>query len=205
MRTLVVVPMKDPAVSKTRLASTMAAEDRKRISLTLFWGALDFFRNQYPEFERLVVTASPRIAAIAGGNSARVLLEEGIYGLNLAASSAFRWAVTAGFQRLLLVPGDIPVWLRGEVDELLNEGQVSTVVVARAHDGGTNALLIDLVRANQFVFQFGPDSSDQHAESARALALTAVLRSWPFLSRDIDTAEDCRVFGGKLLAQTGVD
>ena len=191
MSTAVVIPMKDAAHSKTRLALAMTPAQRKRMALALFRGALNFFAVQFPEFDRLVITSSPRIAGIAQDCGAASLMEQGSSGLNGAVSTAFQWVRRAGYDRLLVVPADIPVWLRSEVAELLEAGDRHAVVIARAHDGGTNALLIDLAQAGRFEFRYGLNSAQQHAESAKAVALDAMTRTWPFLSRDIDTADDC--------------
>jgi 2-phospho-L-lactate guanylyltransferase len=191
MSTAVVIPMKDAAQSKTRLALAMTPAQRRRMSLALFRRALDFFAVQFPEFDRLVVTSSPRIAGMARDCGAASLMEQGSSGLNRAVSAAFQWARRAGYVRLLVVPADIPVWLRSEVAELFEAGESHAVVIARAHDGGTNGLLINLIQAGGFEFRYGKNSAQRHAESAEAVALDAVTRTWPFLSRDIDTADDC--------------
>jgi 2-phospho-L-lactate/phosphoenolpyruvate guanylyltransferase len=202
MRTIVVVPMKDAAMSKTRLADVMPAADRERMSLALFERAQEFFRVQFPHFSRLVVTPSSSIAALAKIAGAAVLMEDGAQGLNSAALSSFDWACRAGFDRLLIVPADIPVWLRAEVDELLEEGTRYPVVIARAHDGGTNALLFDLACVNRFDFRYGPDSACRHSESANAVGVRARTRTWHFLSHDIDTVADCLILSQKLAALT---
>lgn len=204
MRTVVAIPMKDPADSKTRLAGTLTAAQRERMALALFRRAQTFFATQFPEFERLVVTPSPRIATETTASSAMALVEEGTRGLNSAAQSAFIWAKTRGGDRLLIVPADIPVWLRSEVDELLDDGQKYDLVIARAHDGGTNALLIDLVRADRFQFCYGRDSARRHADAASVADLSSITRQWPFLSHDIDTVDDCLVLSQKLSFPTEV-
>nr|WP_233287364.1 hypothetical protein [Bradyrhizobium oropedii] len=147
--------MKDPAESKTRLAGTLTAAQRERMALALFRRAQTVFAMQFSYFERLVVTPSARIVTEATACNAAALVEESTRGLNSAAQSVFIWAKARGFDRLLIVPADIPVWLRSEVDELLDDGRKYDLVVARAHDGGTNALLIDLVRAERFEFCYG--------------------------------------------------
>ena len=202
MRTLVVVPMKDVAVSKTRLAWAMPARERERMAFALFRSSLNFFGVQYPNFKRLVVTSSARIATHSKRCGASVLRESEPGGLNAAVDCALTWAIAQGFDRLLIVPADIPVWLRGEVDELLCDGVTTPVVIARAHDGGTNAMLLDLARVRRFQFCYGPQSARLHAEAAEAAALGVSTRSLPFLSHDIDTVDDCLVFGEKLAALT---
>lgn len=198
MKTVVVIPMKDPSESKTRLAATMQASDRERMSLALFQRAQVFFSSQFPQFERLVVTASPVIASLARGCGSRVLDEAGACGLNSAARSGLDWARQGGYDRLLVVPADIPVWLAGEVDEMLHEGASNAVVIALAHDGGTNALLIDLKRVGAFDFRYGADSARRHVAAARDQGAIVVARTWPFLSHDIDTVDDCLLLSQKL-------
>ncbi|MES2999638.1 MAG: 2-phospho-L-lactate guanylyltransferase [Pseudomonadota bacterium] len=198
MKTVVAIPMKDAAESKTRLAGAMSAVQRERMALALFRRAQTFFAVQFPGFERLVVTPSPRIAAMATDAGAVSLMEQGPCGLNHAAGCAFRWAREHGFDRLLVVPADIPVWLRAEVDELLEHGRTHPLVIARAHDGGTNALLIDLTQAVHFDFRYGPDSASRHGQAAADAALCSTTRTWPFLSHDIDTVDDCLVLAQEL-------
>ncbi|OAF17039.1 hypothetical protein AYJ54_37480 [Bradyrhizobium centrolobii] len=202
MKTVVAIPMKGPAESKSRLAEALSAAQREQMALALFGRVQTFFATQFPDFERLVVTPSPRIATEAAARSAVALVEESTRGLNKAAKSAFIWAKTRRYDRLLIVPADIPVWLRSELDELLDEGRRFDVVVARAHDGGTNALLIDLMRTDRFDFCYGVDSARRHADAASAAALSSITRQWPFLGHDIDTVGDCLVLSQKLSSMT---
>ncbi|OPY96640.1 hypothetical protein A5906_01830 [Bradyrhizobium sacchari] len=202
MRTVVAIPMKDPAESKSRLADALTAAQREKMALALFRRAQSFFGAQFPDFERLVVTPSRRIATEATACSAVVLVEESTRGLNKAAERAFIWAKTRGCDRLLIVPADIPIWLRSELDELLDHGRRFDVVVARAHDGGTNALLINLTRTDRFEFCYGFDSARRHADVASAAALSSVTKQWPFLGHDVDTVADCLVLSQKLSSLT---
>ncbi|MGY3573069.1 2-phospho-L-lactate guanylyltransferase [Bradyrhizobium sp. USDA 4504] len=198
MKTVVAMPMKDPAESKTRLAGALTAGQREQMALALFRRAQTFFATQFPAFERLVVTPSPRIANESTASSAVTLMENETRGLNRAAQTAFMWAKTRGGDRLLVVPADIPIWLRSEMDELLEEGRKHDVAIARAHDGGTNALLINLRRVNGIEFCYGPDSAKRHADAASAAGVSSITRQWPFLGHDIDTAGDCLVLSREL-------
>ncbi|MDE5458943.1 hypothetical protein GWE18_40750 [Bradyrhizobium sp. CSA112] len=129
MRTVVAIPMKDPADSKTRLADALTATQREHLALVLIRRAQTFFATQFPDFERLVVTPSSRITSETTACNAVALLEKGTRGLNRAAQSAFMWAKKQGVDRLLVVPADIPIWLRSEADELLDDGRRHNVVV----------------------------------------------------------------------------
>lgn len=198
MSTVVAILMKDFAESKTRLAGALAAAEREGVALALFRRVQTFFAMHFPDFERLVVTPSSRVAIETTACGAIPLMEEGESGLNRAAQSAFVWAKNRGGNRLLVVPADIPLWLRSEVEELLDEGTNYDLVVARAHDGGTNALLIDLARADRFEFCYGPDLAKRHGDAALAVGLRSLTRHWSFLGHDIDTVSDWLVLSQKL-------
>jgi len=205
MKTLVAILMKDPAQAKTRLADVLSPAQRERMAIELFHRAQRFFATQFGQCERLVVTPSARIAEQATASGSAVLMEPEARGLNRAAAAAFAWARDHGFEKLLLIPADIPVWLQSEIDQLLRAGFDHDVVVARAHDGGTNALLIDLTRCDRFDFCFGDDSAQHHAERATASGRTTLTRQWPFLARDIDTVDDCLVLSQELASLSSLD
>ncbi|KAF7961469.1 hypothetical protein AWV80_32990 [Cupriavidus sp. UYMU48A] len=189
MRTLVAVPMKAYADAKTRLACAMSPEERRTLAKALFEYGQSFFSTNYPEFDRLVVSPSPTVATAAVWSGASCVYESASRGLNAAATTATQWAIDRGYERLLIVPGDIGVWRQEEVDCLLELSKELDVVVARAHDGGTNALVLRLPCEMQF--GYGPQSAARHMAIARQLGKTAVERSLPFLGLDLDTPGDC--------------
>lgn len=190
MTTLIGVPMKGLADSKTRLAPGIAPGSRAQLAFGLFERTQSFFATEFPSFERLVVTPSRSIAAGASDLGAHVLLEPRQEGLDVAAARCMSWAQARGFRRLLMVPADIPVWLRQEVHALLAEGRENDVVIARAHDNGTNALLFNLERVSAFDFRYGDASASRHEEACRRAQLTHRTCCLPFMSRDVDTLHD---------------
>jgi 2-phospho-L-lactate guanylyltransferase len=95
-------------------------------------------------------------------------------------------AVARALERLgppaLVVHADLP-WLRVvDVERLLAEP--GDVVVARAHDGGTNALLLRRLMPPAF----GRDSALVHAIAARERGLRARVVDIDGLARDLDDA-----------------
>lgn len=198
MKTLLVLPMKSAAQAKTRLSPAMSPQRRAHLALTLFDRAQNFFAAHFPQFDRLVVTPSQDIALRALQAGAQVLLEPAAQGLDPAAARALAWAQARGYERLLLVPTDIPVWLLREAHALLHMGTQADLVIARAHDGGTNALLLDLRRVRHFQFHYGPDSARRHARAAQMAGLRVHQCCLPFMSRDIDTPDDCLVMSHSL-------
>ena len=199
MKTVVAIPMKDIADAKTRLAPFLSPSRRAHLALTLFDRAMDFFAVSLPDAERVVVTSSPSIAARACAAGAMAVSEGPVEGLNQAATAALRWAIAEDFDRLILVPADIPVWLFQEVEVLLVSSTKHDVVLAAAHDGGTNALVLNLERVREFRFSYGVQSVLEHQRVCAAHGLRHETKWLPFLGHDIDTVEDCLVLSQSLL------
>ncbi|WP_326537924.1 2-phospho-L-lactate guanylyltransferase [Pseudorhodoferax sp.] len=191
MSTAVVIPMKPFALAKSRMAAAMTPPQRQRLVRALFLRTQRFFATQFPRMDRVVVTPCPAVQALCARVGATAILEPGLDGLDAAAARARGWATERGYGRMLLVPGDIPVWTRREVHALLAAGAAHEVVVARARDGGTNALLLAL--PNRMPFRYGPQSAARHAQAAADAGHSVAVCRLPFLAHDLDVPGDCLV------------
>lgn len=197
MKTLVAIPMKDLRLAKSRLSPVLDASQRKRLVLDLFDRTLQFFRSAFPQFDLTVVTASEQLATRAQAAGAQVLREKDAAGLNAAASSAVQWAIAHDYQRLMIIPADIPVLLREEVEWMLAQSEKYQVAIAEARDGGTNMLLMS--PPVDIPFQYGLGSARLHETVARANGLSEKCCYLPFLGHDLDTPDDCLVLSQKNL------
>jgi 2-phospho-L-lactate/phosphoenolpyruvate guanylyltransferase len=191
-RTVVAMPVKSFDSAKSRLAGTMPGARRERLARALFLRTQRFFASSFPEFDRVIVTPSVDVQKLCERVAAKCVLEPRLEGLNKAAERATDWATLQGYDRIVVIPSDIPVWIRSEVNLLLDCAASHDVVVARAHDGGTNALVITLPA--RFEFCYGPNSAARHLESAWSSGLSAAACRPLFLSHDLDTPEDCLVY-----------
>lgn len=186
---LVALPMKAFDQAKSRLSPAMAPAQRQRLSRALFERTLAFFGDCFPGMDRLVVTPSPQVRDAARACGAAVAIESAPQGLDAAAQHAIGYAAAQGYRQVLIIPGDIPVWLRTEVLALLAQGQRREAVIARARDGGTNALLLRL--PTRFRCAYGEDSARRHADAARSAGLSVAVCQLPFMAHDIDRPQDC--------------
>ncbi|WP_028223137.1 2-phospho-L-lactate guanylyltransferase [Paraburkholderia oxyphila] len=192
MKTLLAIPMKAPARAKTRLAPAMGDHQREQLAMRLFERTVAFFRSNWPDFDVVAVTDdTTQVVTLAARHGAGVLLEAREAGLNAAAGLALRHASAGGYERLVIVPGDVPVWLRAEVRRLLALSQRYELTLAESHDGGTNYLA--LAPPQPFIFHYGPQSAALHTRSAQECELSVARCRLPFLARDIDTIDDCLV------------
>lgn len=91
--------------------------------------------------------------------------------------------------RVLYLAGDLPLVTAAELHEFVAAAPAPGVCVARARDGGTNALLVTPSDALRPAFG-APRSSQMHREAARAVGLPCRVVDIPGLALDVDTLED---------------
>jgi 2-phospho-L-lactate guanylyltransferase len=118
----------------------------------------------------------------------RVLPDPG-HGLNAALNLARAHAAAVGAQEILILPADLPLVTRADVNIMIESGRRDGIALACDRAGtGTNALFLPVRSA--FRFQFGADSRARHvAEAARAGRAPALVES-PGLAFDVDTPAD---------------
>ena len=133
---LFIIPMKDPAVAKSRLAEVLPDAVRARLAMALFRRMLGFLAEAQPEVDVLVVSESDVIEVEVQGH----FLRQKGSGLNEAVSEGAAWAKAQGYAAICVLPADLADPSADDLARLLalSEG----VSIAPAHDGGTNALLV---------------------------------------------------------------
>ncbi|MEM9342348.1 MAG: 2-phospho-L-lactate guanylyltransferase [Pseudomonadota bacterium] len=183
MKTLIAVPMKDPAASKTRLTDALSDTARTRLVHCLYRRTLDVLSTVATTAgaDLAVITASPSAAALAKAKGVRIIPETGT-GLCAATTEAARTATI--YDRLCVIPADLAAPAPEDFLTLLSS--TTAVTVCPSTDQGTNALLVsppDAIR-----FQYGPRSALRHLQEAEARGLTTCLLPLDSLSFDIDTS-----------------
>ncbi len=167
------VPLKriDP---KSRLADELPLEERVRLMRGLLAGVADAVRDA--GVERLTVVTGLRLKGY------EVWDDRGL-AWNDALAAAMAELVTTPL--VAVISADLPLLRADEVEELLAATPRRGIAIARALDGGTNAIAMrppGLVRTH-----FGePGSAAVHA----ALGVDHVLVDLPGLAFDVDTPED---------------
>jgi 2-phospho-L-lactate guanylyltransferase len=190
MRTLAILPVKRFELAKTRLREQLRPEQRRALAQAMVSDVLDaLLASEWLEAVT-VVTNEAAVAAFAGERGAHVLADPTELGQSAAAMIGIDHAMAAGYERVLLVPGDCPSLDGGALRTLLArpmEPPAVTIVSDRA-GSGTNALL--LAPPDAIEPGFGPDSFARH--QARSEQVRAAWRSerLPGLLLDIDTPED---------------
>lgn len=168
------VPLKALDRAKSRLADALAPEERAELMRSLLERVVATVREA--GVERItVVTAEPM-------NGYPVWNDRGL-AWNDALAAAMDEVV--GAPLAAIVSADLPLLQAEEVRELLEATPVRGIAIARALDGGTNAVSMrppGLVRTH-----FGePGSAAVHA----GLGVEHVILDLPGLAFDVDTPED---------------
>lgn len=177
---LFIIPMKDPAVAKSRLSEVLPDAVRARLAMALFTRMLNFLAKAQPQVNVLVVSES---AAIKAETQGYFLKQKGV-GLNAAVTEGAAWATAKGYNAICVLPADLADPSADDLSRLLALG--AGVSIAPAHDGGTNALLVSPPDA--ISFHYGKGSCVAHQRAAAGLPCTIIpLESFRY---DIDTSAD---------------
>jgi 2-phospho-L-lactate guanylyltransferase len=200
MRTIAILPVKSFAAAKQRLAGQLGAGSRQALAQAMFSDVLSSLRH-VPGLDAVVVVTADRVAeAAARGERVQVLRDTEQQGQSPAAAIGIRYALAAGYDRVLLVPGDTPLLDPLEVAGLLAR-RSSVAIVPDRHGTGTNALLISPPDA--IAPSFGPDSFARHAEAARAAGVETAVERLSTLMLDVDTPDDLAELAAALESRRG--
>ena len=184
------IPIKDPANAKTRLARLLTEEERRQLAWAMF-----------EDVSRAIATANKPDRIILVSNFApavekaralgwEVLTEES----QISESASVDWASSVlserGFETVMRLPADLPL-VRGEdIDALLSiELAAPGALLVPSREGtGTNAI----IRTPPALFpsRFGPNSLALHQEEAARVGVDCVIAHNARIALDIDEPED---------------
>lgn len=171
------IPVRIGRTAKRRLAHVLGPEERINLVRSLFEHVLGVTM----EIGLRVIVLTPTDIDVPDGVE---VWKDEVPGLNRAVGAAARSIGTP----LLVVHADLPLLATSDLERVLSSD--ADVVIARAHDGGTNGLLLRRPLATAF----GPDSASAHAVSARGARLRAEVIDIPGFAEDIDDERSLRRF-----------
>ncbi len=190
--TWAVVPVKDLARAKRRLAGALDPAARRGLSLAMLADVLDALDATAGLDGIAVVSRDADAAALARRRGLRIIPETGA-GLNAAVAQAANLLSAAGCARLLVMPADLPLASPEEIGQILAAlaETPGLALVPDRHGVGTNALAC--APPDAIAPSFGAGSFARHLEAARDDGIPATVLRLPGLGLDIDTSEDLRV------------
>jgi len=192
MKLVILIPVKEPAQAKHRLAPLLTPFEREQIA----WAMLEDVTRALRRIASPVVTVtnSSRVAERAAGAGWRVMLEAEQVSESHSVDAASRQLSREGIDAVLRLPGDLPLVETGDVEELIGAAvpRRSALMVPSWDLGGTNALL--RTPPDIFPSRFGPDSLRLHtAEALRTRAYVRIIQNHR-IALDLDEPGDITRF-----------
>jgi 2-phospho-L-lactate guanylyltransferase len=209
--TWAVVPVKDTAGAKQRLAPVLPAHLRQALALAMLEDVLAALAEVAGLDGRLLVTTDPEAVRLAARYNCAAMAEGADDGHTDAVTAAAQLLAREGRQSMLTLPGDIPLVTPGEIGHLLTAHRPSpSFTIVPSHDErGSNAILMSPPDAVPLAF--GENSFFPHLAAAEERGIAPTVLHLPGIALDIDNPADLAHFArlrsrtraGRLLAESG--
>lgn len=192
---LIVIPMKNPEISKSRLSDSLAPEARKRLAVQLFRNTVDVLIKSVQmsgeKFDIAVITNSNQIKKIAEEKHILVIQDYKEPVLSNSITKASHWACQNAYKSMCVIPADLA---DPKIEDIISfishplpdEGLAITPSI----DFGTNAL--HLSPANLINFHYGKKSFLKHINAAKNIGIIPVILPYDSLRFDVDTCSDLK-------------
>jgi 2-phospho-L-lactate guanylyltransferase len=184
-----VLPVKAPVNAKQRLKHFLSPSQREALARLMFQEVFSTLCTVRGLDRIIVATSDQAVAEHAGQAGATVFEETEQLGHSHSADAAARRAMTLGATAVLLLPIDVPLVTKAEIEGLIDAAESSRLIIVPSSDGtGTNALVRTPPDAIDSCF--GPGSFQKHLDQARQREVPAAVLRPPGLLFDIDTPGD---------------
>lgn len=187
IKTAALVPVKNFANAKRRLADTLGPDQRAGLAEAML---RDVVRaaQECPAVDLVILLGGDDAGRLADATGARWLDDAGATDLNSALYQAVKTLADERVTRVFVLPGDLPTVQSADIAALLACHEPGLTISPAQSDGGTNALVISPPDALEFCF--GPDSARRHLAAALAAGLPAQKLARDAFARDIDGPDD---------------
>jgi len=188
-----VVPVKDTASAKQRLAAALPQAQRSALALAMLEDVLAALGGTRGLAGIVVVTPDSAARALAEHYGAQISADHATEGHTAAVMGAARRLAARG-EAMLTIPGDVPLVTAAEVERVIaahRRGSHFVIVPAR-DELGSNTILA--APADAVPLRFGDNSFFPHLTAARACGIEPVVLPLPGIGLDIDTPEDLVAF-----------
>ncbi len=191
-----IVPVKPLRRGKSRLAGTLNEDERTELNRALLQHTLETLSELKEVDGVLVVSRDPNALTIARNHGARTVQEDGQPELNTALKRATIVAQVYATRGVLVLPADLPLVTREDIQALIQRATEPPVVVIAPdrHKKGTNALLIS--PPGLIEYDFGENSFERHCELIKKAGARLEIVDLPTLGLDLDVPEDFEIIKG---------
>ena len=182
---MILVPIKNTAVAKQRLAAVLDQAARTQLAQAMLHDVLTTLHQWKHRPAVAIVTGDPYATRLAEEYAFEVITDRDNPGETGAIEMATKVCVERGVDFTLVTPADIPLIQPWELDEILKHAPEEGSVLVPAGDGrGTNAAFRR--PADLFPLRFGNDSFKPHHAAAEATGKPCIVLSLPGIAVDVD-------------------
>lgn len=191
---VVLLPLKDPAQAKQRLACRLSSGERQQLAWAMLEDVAQALRQAREPDQVVVVSSCPPILSYAERNHWRVIPESRQISESHSVDRSCQLLRQSGVTTVLRIPGDIPLLQGQDLDRLLScELKPPSAILVPSRDGtGTNALLRNPPDA--FPSHFGENSLALHQQEAKRHGVELKILHIPRISFDLDELDDILSF-----------
>jgi 2-phospho-L-lactate guanylyltransferase len=186
---MILIPVKNLANAKQRLAPALEQEERTALATAMLKDVFEAVASWARRPQVTVVTGDAEARSLARQCGFELLDDPEEAGESEAVERATHALEAQGAKSLLVIPGDIPLVAAAELEAIYAAAPPAGAVLVPSRDGrGTNAALRQ--PASLFPLRFGNDSFLPHRATATAAGLPLVVLSLPGIALDVDTPQD---------------
>ncbi len=186
---MILIPIKNTASAKQRLASVLDQTARTQLAQAMLHDVLSALHEWTHRPEVAVVSSDPYAVKLAAEYRFQVIPDPDNPGETGAIEMATRLCVERGEQSTLVIPADIPLIQSWELEEIIKHApEVGTVLVPAGDGRGTNAAFRR--PADLFPLRFGNDSFKPHHAAAQATGKPCIVLNLPGVAVDVDHPAD---------------
>ena len=180
-----VVPLKNLKLAKSRLSNILAEGERQELVLAMFDDVLVSLRASH-FIDEIFLVADKYFDPVA---DVQMITEIKNRGYDEAIIEALKDSRVNQAQAMLILPADLPLVSREELNTLIRDQEDRSIRIAGARDqDGTNALVMK--PPHLLATSFGVGSFKRHKKIAKALSVKIEEVNLPGLSFDVDTEKD---------------
>ena len=180
-----VVPLKNLKLAKSRLSNILAEGERQALVLAMFDDVLISLKESH-FIEKIFLVSDKYFNPVA---DVQMITEIKNRGYDEAIIEALKDSRANQAQAMLILPADLPLVSRDELNTLIRDQEDGSIRIAGARDqDGTNALVMK--PPSLLATSFGVGSFERHKKFAKALSVKIEEVNLPGLSFDVDTEKD---------------
>ncbi|MFL2651225.1 MAG: 2-phospho-L-lactate guanylyltransferase [Anaerolineales bacterium] len=187
-----IVPVKNLDISKSRLSDVLSVDARRELICSLLLSTLSALNESELIENTIVISNDKSVLQLADNQEVMTVQEDSPYDLNSALHQATLVTLTHGATGLLVLPADLPLLTREDVEKIVYVEDSNRLVriVPDQHGVGTNALFIR--PPGMLRYKFGKDSLSNHKEEAKRVRAELHVYRLSNVEFDIDDPDDLR-------------